>query len=144
MTMLRSIVNIRIMETETTGTAKNRSTRLFARLNMVDRLYLCYLAVVAGLAIWSSHSALSITVTHSIIVLLISLLARNAHRSAVIRFLHDWYPLAMFIFSFEEIARFSQVLVPHWQDFRIIALEQRIFSTSPNFWAQHAGSRLLS
>jgi membrane-associated phospholipid phosphatase len=111
---------------------------------MVDRLYLCYLAVVAGLAIWSSHSALSITVTHSIIVLLISLLARNAHRSAVIRFLHDWYPLAMFIFSFEEIARFSQVLVPHWQDFRIIALEQRIFSTSPNFWAQHAGSRLLS
>jgi membrane-associated phospholipid phosphatase len=99
---------------------------------------------MAGLAIWSSHSALLITVTHSIIAALILLLAGNADRSAVIRFLHDWYPLAMFIFSFEEVARFSQVLVPQWQDFHIIALEQRIFPSSPNFWAQHAPSRVLS
>lgn len=117
---------------------------MFARLNLVDRLYLCYLAAVAGLAIWSSHSALMITVTHCIIALLILLLAKNAHRSAVIRFVHDWYPLAIFIFSFEEIARFSQVLVPHWQDLRIIAFEQRFFGTSPNLWAKDAGSRLLS
>jgi membrane-associated phospholipid phosphatase len=117
---------------------------LFAQLNLVDRLYLCYLVAVAGLALWSSHSALTITVTHGVIGLLILLLAKNAHRSAVVRFVHDWYPVAMFIFSFEEIARFSLVLVPHWQDLRIISFEQRLFSTSPNLWAKHAGSRLLS
>lgn len=117
---------------------------MFARLNLVDRLYLCYLAAVAGLAIWSSHSALMITATHCIIALLIFLFANNAHRSAVIRFVHDWYPLAMFIFSFEEIARFALAVVPRWQDASIISFEERLISTSPNFWANHAGSRLLS
>jgi len=117
---------------------------LLARLNLVDRLYLCYLAAVAALAAWSSHSTVSISLAHGLIALLIMLLATNAHRSAAIRFLHDWYPLAMFIFSFEEMARFSLVLVPHWQDVRLIAFEKRVFSTSPNFWGQRWGSRLLS
>lgn len=116
---------------------------MLVQLNLVDRLYLCYLAAVAGLAIWGSHSALRITLLHCALAAAIVLLAMNAHRSKVIRFLHDWYPLAMFIFSFEEIARFAHVLVPHWQDAGIIALEQRVFSTSPNSWAKH-GSRLLS
>lgn len=116
---------------------------MFARLSLADRLYLFYLTAVAGLAIWGSHSALRIVLAHCAIALLIVLLAKNAHRSKVIRFLHDWYPLAMFIFSFEEIARFSLVLVPHWQDASIISFEQRVFSNSPNFWAKH-GSRLLS
>ncbi|HEU5415544.1 MAG TPA: phosphatase PAP2 family protein [Candidatus Angelobacter sp.] len=116
---------------------------MFARLNLVDRLYLFYLTAVAGLAIWGSHSVLRIALAHCAIALLIVLLAMNAHRSKVIRFLHDWYPLAMFIFSFEEIARFSLALAPHWQDASIIAFEQRVFSTSPDFWAKH-GSRLLS
>jgi membrane-associated phospholipid phosphatase len=143
MTVLRCIVNIRIPQTKGTATGKNRSTRLFARLNLVDRLYLFYLTAVAGLAIWSSHSALRITFAHCAIATLIVLLAMNAHRSKVIRFLHDWYPLAMFIFSFEEMARFSLLLVPHWQDSRIVAVEQRVFSTSPNLWAKH-GTHLLS
>ena len=117
---------------------------MLARLNLVDRLYLCYLAAVAALAAWSSHSTVSITLAHGLIALLIVLLATNAHRSAAIRFVHDWYPLAMFIFSFEEMARFSLVLVPHWQDVRVIAFENRVFSTSPNLWGQHWGSRLLS
>lgn len=117
---------------------------MFVRLNLVDRLYLCYLAAVAGLAIWSSHSALRITLVHCIVACVIVLLAMNSHRSRLSRFVHDWYPLAMFIFSFEEMALFSQVLFPHWQDLRIISFEQQLFSTSPNSWARHAGSRLLS
>lgn len=116
---------------------------MFVRLKLVDRLYLFYLTAVAGLAIWGSHSALQISLAHCIIALLIVLLATNAQRSKVIRFLHDWYPLAMFIFSFEEMARFSLVLVPHWQDLNIISFEKRLFSTSPNFWAKH-GTSLLS
>jgi membrane-associated phospholipid phosphatase len=116
---------------------------LVARLNLVDGLYLFYLAAVAGLAIRASHSALRITLAHCVIALLILLLAMNAHSSKVIRFLHDWYPLAMFIFTFEQLSSFSLVLAPHWQDFRIISFEQRVFSASPNLWAEH-GSRLLS
>jgi membrane-associated phospholipid phosphatase len=50
----------------------------------------------------------------------------------------------MFIFTFEEVARFSLLLVPHWQDFRLILFEQRLFSGVPNLWLMRFASRPLS
>lgn len=119
-------------------------SKVRAHLNLIDRLYLFYVAAVAALAAWSSHAAVKIIVLHAAIGLSIWVLAANQERSPVIRFLHDWYPLAMFIFSFEEVARFSLAVVPHWQDFHVISFEQHVFSVSPNLMAVRAYSRPLS
>lgn len=115
-----------------------------AHLNFVDWLYLLYLAAVAALAAWSSPVAAKVIVLHAAIGFSIWILAANQDRSPVIRFLHDWYPLAMFIFSFEEVARFSLAVVPHWQDLRVISFERHVFSASPNLLAVRAYSRPLS
>jgi PAP2 superfamily protein len=114
-----------------------------ARMNLIDRLYLVYLAVMAALAVLSGRSTIVVP-GHVAIAIVIVLLAANRMRSATVRFLHDWYPLAMFIFTFEEVARFSLLLVPHWQDFRLILFEQRLFSRVPNLWLMSFASRPLS
>lgn len=114
------------------------------KLNLVDRLYLAYLTGMAVLAIWSGRSGFRLALAHLVIAILILLLAAGSTRSSAARFLHSWYPLAMFIFSFEEVARYSLTVTPHWQDFRIIAFEQRIFGISPNIWFMRFASRPLS
>jgi hypothetical protein len=79
-----------------------------------------------------------------VIGVLIWLVAVYRDRSAALEFLHDWYPLAMFIFSFEEISRFSLVVVPHWQDLHIVAFERHFFTASPNLFFSRLTSRPLS
>lgn len=118
--------------------------RLLACLNPVDRLYLIYLFFMAVLAAARSASWPSFVFSHLFIAVCIVTLAAGAQRSPVIRFLHDWYPLAMFIFSFEEVARFSLSLVPHWQDQRLIAFEDWLFGLSPNLWFSRFHSPWLS
>jgi membrane-associated phospholipid phosphatase len=116
---------------------------LLARLTLIDRLYLLYLAAIALLALWRGPSGLQAVYLHSIIALLIILLAVNRSRSVTLALLHDWYPLAMFIFSFEEISRFSLALVGYWQDHRLISVERSLLG-SPNIWIGEAASRPFS
>jgi membrane-associated phospholipid phosphatase len=117
---------------------------VLACLNLIDRLYLIYLAVITVLAVFSGRSVAVLVLAHAAIALVIVLLAAHRCRSAALRFVHDWYPLAMFIFTFEEVARFSLVLVPRWQDFRLISIEQHLFSGLPNLWSMQYASRALS
>jgi len=118
--------------------------RLLACLNPVDRLYLIFLLFMALLAAARSGSWPSFVLAHLFIAACIITLAANARRSPVLRFLHDWYPLAMFIFSFEEVARFSLSLVPHWQDHWLIAFEEWLFGLSPNLFFSRFHSPWLS
>lgn len=122
----------------------HHSKPVLPRLNPVDRLYLVYLVVIAVLAALRGRLTVTLVVWHLAIAAIIVLLAANRCRSAIFRFAHDWYPLAMFIFTFEEIAQFSRVLVPHWQDFRVLAFEQKLFSGLPNLWCIQFASRPLS
>jgi membrane-associated phospholipid phosphatase len=117
---------------------------LLARLNPVDRLYLVYLAFMAALAVVHTGAWPALAFGHLLIAAGIVALAANAGRSPIIRFLHDWYPLAMFIFCFEEVARFSLAVVPYWQDPRLVAFEQRLFGISPNLWFNRFNSPWLS
>jgi membrane-associated phospholipid phosphatase len=103
-----------------------------------------YLAAVAVLALRSGATGLRVLVWHTAIALAIVLVSWNRPRSRLLNFMHDWYPLAMFIFTFEEIAHFSLSVVPHWQDWRIAGFEQRIFGDSPNLWLRQFASRTLS
>ncbi len=118
--------------------------RLLVRLNSIDRLYLGYLFFMAILAVARSGLWPFFVFAHVFIAACIVVLAANVERSPVIRFLHDWYPVAMFIFSFEEVARFSLSLVPRWQDHRLIALEDWLFGLSPNLWFSRFHSPWLS
>lgn len=117
---------------------------MLASLNLIDRLYLIYLAVITVLAVFSGRSIAALVLAHAAIALVILLLAANRSQSAALRFVHDWYPLAMFIFTFEEVARFSLVLVPRWEDFRLIPFEQHLGSGLPNLWSMQYASRALS
>jgi len=115
-------------------------------LNLVDWLYMFYLACMGTLALWlrPPGSAKVILTAHALIAVAIFLLAAKRESSSVIRFLHDWYPLAMFIFSFEEVARFALVLVPHWQNDLLVRFEHNVFGGSPNLWMGRFASPWLS
>jgi membrane-associated phospholipid phosphatase len=51
-----------------------------------------------------------------------------------IRFLHAWYPLAIFIPAFEETARLSHMIVHQWQDVYLLRFEAWLFSVPPTVW----------
>jgi membrane-associated phospholipid phosphatase len=126
------------------STSMSREASAHIGLNAVDRLYLIYLSVVLVLAIATGQATFTIIVGHLVIGVFIWLAAMYRDRSALVEFLHDWYPLAMFIFSFEEVARFSLLLAPHWRDRHIIAFEQHLFGASPNLFFSRLASRPLS
>ncbi len=111
-------------------------------LNTVDRLYFAwYLALSVAVAMeraqvsaWTGLLAL-----HGAVLLIIGLLAWGAPRDRAARFFHNWYPLAVFIVAFEEVARLSLVFVHHWQDAYILRWEAGLFPTPPTVWfSQHA------
>jgi PAP2 superfamily len=113
-------------------------------LNVVDRLYLFYLAAVALLALPGDWPGVRLLLSHAAIALFIVLLAARDSRSPALAFLHEWYPLAMFIFSFEEVARFSLAIRANWQDWRILRLENFLLGGSPNLWWLRFHSRPVS
>jgi membrane-associated phospholipid phosphatase len=67
-------------------------------------------------------------------LLAIELLVRFAGRAQLWRFLHEWYPLAMPIVTFEEVSRLSFIFRSGWQDGYILDLEARLFSAPPTVW----------
>src|SRR5690242_12656660 len=79
-------------------------------LNLTDRLYLLFVAILnVGLLLrpsrvsnWSSW-----LIANLVLLLMIAMLAKLAADGRRWRFLHEWYPLAMFIVLFEEVAQLS-------------------------------------
>lgn len=66
-----------------------------------------------------------------------------AKRSPIGQFLHDWYPLGMFIICFEEVSRLSFLARDRWQDQYLLTFESRLFSVPPTVWLGQHGSWLL-
>jgi membrane-associated phospholipid phosphatase len=60
------------------------------------------------------------------------------------RFVHDWYPMAMFIVCFEEVSRLSFVIRDEWQDHFLLVLEARVFRVAPTVWLGQHGSAWLT
>lgn len=113
-------------------------------LGVIDGLYLFYLAAMALLAYLRLPGWPRIVLLHAVIAAVILLLAARARHSRIAAFLHQWYPLAMFIFSFEEVARFSLAISSQWQDPHIIGFEAHLFTVSPNLWLGRFTSPWLS
>ena len=88
---------------------------------------------------WQAWSAINIVSLISIL-----LLVRLAHRSPVWRFLHDWYPIAVPILTFEEVSRLSFLFRSGWQDHYILHFEATIFSIPPTVWLGQHGTPLIT
>ena len=67
-----------------------------------------------------------------------------AKRSPIGEFLHDWYPLGVFIICFEEVSRLSFLVQKGWQDHYILTIESRLFSVPPTVWLGQHGLWLLT
>ena len=116
-------------------------------LNLTDRLYLVLLAVLSlGLALRTNRVANwgSWLIADLALLLLITVLANQTDCGPRWRFLHDWYPVAMFIALFEEVAQLSFILRNGWQDHYLLAVENRVFPVPPTVWLGHFTSPILS
>jgi membrane-associated phospholipid phosphatase len=82
----------------------------------------------------------ALLITNLLALALIFLLVGNAPRSSTWNFLHDWYPLAMPIATFEEVSRLSLMFRHTWQDQYLLALEGHVFTTPPTVWVGQHGS----
>ncbi len=117
-------------------------------MNFVDRLYFAWFGALSIVVIgfharvprWPVYLAV-----HGICIAIIAafvLLSRqrpggnraSARSHRVASFLHQWYPLAIFIVCFEEVSRLSLVIVRHWQDYYLLRFESLLFPTPPTVW----------
>jgi membrane-associated phospholipid phosphatase len=125
------------MVQSSTGKLADMAATFIDQLNFVDRLYWVWF-IGLGLLILIFHGRVSgwpwYLFVHAATLAAIALLAQGARRSRALRFLHDWYPLLVFIVAFEEVARLSFLIVSGWRDYYILAAEQRIFGIPPTVW----------
>src|SRR5579884_534852 len=86
---LRCIVRIQLVNHKSRHENGDAGNPVLASLNLIDRLYLIYLAVITVLAVFSGRSLAAVVLGHAAIALAIILLAANRFRSATLRFAHD-------------------------------------------------------
>jgi membrane-associated phospholipid phosphatase len=112
-------------------------------LNVTDRLYFLYFLLVStGLLLrpgrvssWNSWLFVNF-----LCLVALGLLVRNQQHSPAWGFLHDWYPLLMFIVCFEEVSHLSFLLRDAWQDQYLLRLEAWLFPMAPTVWLGRLGS----
>jgi membrane-associated phospholipid phosphatase len=127
--------------------AVSRAMTLSRGLNLADRLYLLFLTLLSlGLLLRTDRVASwwAWLIANLVLSLMVTVLASQAERGPTWHFLHDWYPLAMFIVLFEEVAHLSFILRNGWQDQYVLAFENRLFSVPPTVWLSRLSSPILS
>jgi membrane-associated phospholipid phosphatase len=115
--------------------------------NFADRAYLAFFLAITFLIVCRADRVAGWqpwVVVNACCLLGILLLVRLADRRPVWRFLHDWYPLAVPIVTFEEISRLSFLFRSGWQDHYILHLEAKLFSVPPTVWLGQHGSPLMT
>lgn len=116
-------------------------------LNFVDCLFLMWF-VGLGFLIAVFHARVdgwqNCLLLHLICMWAILLLTSTSSRSSAARFLHDWYPLALFIVTFEETSRLSFLVVDGWRDAYIVRFEEFVFRVPPTVWLNRFASRAVT
>ena len=116
-------------------------------MNFSDRALLVFFMSVSSLIGFRAYRVSEwgkLSAVNGICLVVIALLVAMRERSRVWRFLHDWYPMAMFIVCFEEVSRLSFVIRDEWQDQFLLKLEAHWFSVPPTVWLGHHGSAFLT
>ena len=114
--------------------------------NLTDRIYVLSLVIIAPWVLVSPRVEnrwwlAGINVASVGVIRGLQLWAK---RWRVGEFLHDWYPLGMFVVCFEEVSRLSFLVREDWQDHYILAVESGVFSVPPTVWLGQHGSWLLT
>jgi membrane-associated phospholipid phosphatase len=65
-------------------------------------------------------------------------------RSAMIRFVRHWYPLALYIFFFEELSGLVHAIYPGWFDRWLIAFDYNFAGVHPSLWLSRFASPALN
>ena len=114
--------------------------------NLTDRIYVISLVIVTPWLLVSQRveNRWWLAGINGTCLLLIRVLELWAERSPIGQFLHNWYPLGMFIVCFEEASRLSFLIREGWQDRYILAVESHIFPIPPTVWLGIHGSWLLT
>jgi len=114
--------------------------------NLTDRIYLLSLVIIAPWVLVSPRveNGWWLAGINVASVGVIRGLQLWAKRWRVGEFLHDWYPLGMFVVCFEEVSRLSFLVREDWQDHYILAVESGVFSVPPTVWLGQHGSWLLT
>ena len=110
---------------------------LLQRLRPYESLTLGYLLIVLIFLAISPHppsAALRITGVHGAAFFGVLLLASFADRSRVLRWLHDFYPMLLFVVLFAEFTHLSTVLFPYWLEPLLIKLDLGVFGGPPLHW----------
>lgn len=117
---------------------------MVTRANLSDRLLLAYFTVVGLLIVVQRHRVAgwpAFLVLHLVGIAGIVMLAARSRRWPTA---HAWYPLAMPILLFEEVAALNFLLVDGWRDHVILAFEAWLFDVPPTVWLGQWASPALS
>lgn len=117
---------------------------VWRRANLADRMYLVYFAG-GGVLIFVLRDRVagwpSYVILHILCTVLVLALVEGARRFPIA---HAWYPLAMPIITFKEVAGLSFLFVDGWRDHYLLALEARLFAQPPTVWLGSIASPLLT
>jgi membrane-associated phospholipid phosphatase len=115
--------------------------------NLTDRLYLFTFAL-ASLGIMLRPDRVTHwtrwLVVNGVCIVVIGLLIRKQECSNRWEFLHDWYPLGMFVVCFEEVSRLSLLLWHQWQDQYLLRFEAVLFPVPSTVWLSRFHSPVLT
>jgi membrane-associated phospholipid phosphatase len=80
-----------------------------------------------------------------LILALCSVEQRSAARARIVgekwtthwwRFWRFWYPHLFFLFCFEELGQLVHLVIPGWQDAKLIAFDRALFGVHPSLWLE--------
>jgi membrane-associated phospholipid phosphatase len=109
-----------------------------------DRLLAAYfIAGAAGIALRRDHVAgwQYFRLLHAACIVVIVGRVRTAKRWPAA---HAWYPLAMAILIFEEVALLNFMFVGEWQDRHVLEVEETLFGEPPTQWLARFASPLMT
>ena len=112
-------------------------------MNFADRALLWFFMLAISLIAVRAYRVaewLALIGVNVVCMGLITVFIVMRRRNEFWRFVHDWYPMAMFIVCFEEVSRLSFVIRDGWQDHFLLALEAKLFAVPPTVWLGQHGS----
>jgi membrane-associated phospholipid phosphatase len=117
---------------------------VWRRANFTDRMYVGYFVGLGVLVLLRRHRIPNWPVfleVHLVFIALVAFLVLNGQR---LQTAHAWYPLAMPLLTFQEIAQLNFLLVDGWRDHHLLAFEDWLFPEPPTVWLGRVASPLIT
>ena len=116
-------------------------------LRPVDALTISFLVILSLLILVGARSGegtSALLLLNLLAVFLIVLLAVGARKFAIVRFLHDWFPIPAIFFVFKEIHTINRLLGGSDWDELLIRCDFAIFGVHPTQWLGQFSSPIIT